>query len=31
MTYADSDPVIQIRENVIAKMIASLQFSAVRN
>jgi hypothetical protein len=27
MTYADSD-LIQIRENVIAKMIASLQFSA---
>lgn len=27
MTYADSDPIIQIRENVIAKMIASLQFS----
>ena len=30
MTYADSDPIIQIRENVIAKMIASLQFSAPR-
>jgi hypothetical protein len=29
MTYADSD-LIQIRENVIAKMIASLQFGAPR-
>ena len=29
MTYADSD-LIQIRENVIAKMIASLQFTSAR-
>jgi hypothetical protein len=30
MTYADSDLIMQIRENVIAKMMASLQFSAPR-
>jgi hypothetical protein len=30
MTYADSDSILQIRENVIAKMMASLDFSAAR-
>jgi hypothetical protein len=30
MTYADSDSILQIRENVIAKMMASLDFSAPR-
>lgn len=30
MTYADSDPIMQIRENVIAKMMGSLQFGAPR-
>jgi hypothetical protein len=30
MTYADSDPILQIRENVIAKMIGSLEFNAPR-
>jgi hypothetical protein len=30
MTYADSDMIMQIRENVLAKIIASLQFSAPR-
>jgi hypothetical protein len=30
MTYADSDPILQIRENVIAKIIGSLEFSAPR-